>query len=76
MNSISQDFGLKILYEDAFHTIYTMNQNNSNSRMIAYRLFPGIEVILNDFKEQYIWSGQWKQEKEFFQISYCHNTKH
>lgn len=41
--------------------------------MIAYHLFPGIEVILNDFKEQYIWSGQWKEEKEFFQISYCHN---
>lgn len=73
MDSISRDFGLRIIYEDAFHTIYTMAEENSMSRMITYRLYPGIELVLNDFKESYAWSGKWRQEEEFYQIYYSHN---
>lgn len=73
MYSIDKDFGFKIIYEDSFQTVYTLDKKNSNSRMIAYHLYSGIEIMLNDFSERYIWSGQWKEETPIYQISYCHS---
>lgn len=72
MHSIGHDFGLKVIYEDSFQTIYTMDEEHSITRMIIYRLYPGVEVTLYDFKERYTWSGQWKTEAEVYQISYSH----
>ncbi|MEY8355429.1 AraC family transcriptional regulator [Lachnospiraceae bacterium 54-53] len=72
MHSIGHDFGLKVIYEDNFQTIYTLDKEHSGTRMIIYRLYPGIEVTLYDFKDRYTWAGQWKTESEVYQISYSH----
>jgi len=73
MHSISQDFGLRIIFENSSQTVYTIDNDDSNSRMVVFHLYPGIEIILNDFKERYSWSGQWSEETRVFQIAYCHN---
>lgn len=70
MNVIDKDFGLRIIYESSHQIIYTMNKENSSSRMILYHLYPGIDIILSDFKERYVWSGEWKLKGRVYQISY------
>jgi AraC-like DNA-binding protein len=69
----SQDFGLRVIYENPIQTIYHMERANTTSRMIAYRIYPGIELLLTDFQDKYTWAGQWEEKKEVYQISYCHN---
>ncbi len=73
MNYIDQDFGLRVVSENSFQTVYTIDKENSGSRMVLYRLYPGVEIILNDFKERYSWSGEWKERTQVYQISYSHN---
>lgn len=70
MNVIDKDLGLRIIYESSHQIIYTMNKENSSSRMILYHLYPGIDIILSDFKERYVWSGEWKLKGRVYQISY------
>lgn len=70
MDFIDKDFGLKIIYENRNQTIYTIDDKNSNSRMIRYHLYPGMDIILSDFKERYFWAGEWKFEEQVYQISY------
>lgn len=70
MNLIDKDFGLRIIYENSHQTIYTMDKENSNSRMILYHLYPGVDIVLSDFKERYVWSGEWKLKGKVYQISY------
>lgn len=70
MDFIDKDFGLKIIYENIDQTVYSMDNKNSNSRMIRYCLYPGVDIILSDFKEKYIWAGEWKLEEPVYQISY------
>ncbi|WMJ88021.1 hypothetical protein [Anaerocolumna sp. MB42-C2] len=60
MDIIDKDFGLRILYENAEQTTYSLDTENSTSRMIRYRLYPGVDIILSDFQERYIWAGEWK----------------
>lgn len=70
MDFIDKDFGLRIIYENADQTIYSIDDENSNSRMIRYRLYPGVDILLSDFKERYMWAGEWKLKDQFYQISY------
>lgn len=71
--SICQDFGLRVIYENAVQTVYGLDNENSNSRMMVYRLYPGVDIFLYDFKDRYTWTGQWKDDINIYQISYCHD---
>lgn len=70
MNRIDKDFGLRVISEDSFQTIYTIDKENSDSRMFLYHLYPGVDILLSDFKERYIWAGEWKLKDRVYQISY------
>ena len=70
MDFIDKDFGLRIISENADQTIYSIDVQNSNSRMIRYHLYPGMDIILSDFKERYVWAGEWKLKEPVYQISY------
>lgn len=70
MDFIDKDFGLRIISENADQTIYSIDTANSSSRMIRYHLYPGMDIILSDFKERYVWSGEWKLKESVYQISY------
>lgn len=70
MDLLDKDFGLRIIYENEEQTVYSIDTDHSSSRMIRYYLYPGIDVILSDFKERYVWSGEWKLKESVYQISY------
>lgn len=70
MNLIDKDFGLRVIFENSLQTIYTIDKENSESRMILYHLYPGVDIILSDFKERYVWAGEWRLKERIYQISY------
>ena len=70
MNFIDKDFGLRVIFENSLQTIYTIDKENSDSRMILYHLYPGVDIILSDFKERYTWAGEWRLKGRIYQISY------
>lgn len=70
MNFIGNEFGLRVIFENSNQTIYTVAEENSNSRMILYHLYPGVDILLSDFREKYNWAGEWKLKSKVYQISY------